>query len=626
MEGLYPEGCECRQGTTLFCRNMNLSRIPKNLPFNLTKLLLHGNLIENLTEDAFIDFPGLVSLVLDRNPLKRLPNYVFKGNPLLTNIHILDSKLEGIEEAAFWGLNSSISFLFLDGNSLTDSALSSLRHFRHIFMLDLARNEIELRHVSFPDISSVGNLYLSFNRIEQIREDTFASVNITNYLTLRGNRIQTMEENAFGRQNSLGVLDLSANKIRHLSSGVFSGLISLRELEFQSFHYCSYTPSVKHCHPNSDGENLVRNPFRISLRRGAAILCGSRTEIHRAKVEIGRNVAGISSTESLLGPWFLRVWVWTMAFLTCLGNGLVIWGRMKIKADNNIVTFSIKNLAAADFLMGLYLFVIGGVDFTLPGRYNSYSLVWRSSGMCSLAGALAMLSTQVSVLVLAFLSLDRVLVVGVAFPSYQLDMKHARTILAAIWLLGFALALFPVFAWNVVEYYGAGSGMCFPLHITDPYMKGWEYSAIVFFGINLLSLLVIVVSYSWMWMAIFRTRKNVDMGLRASNDWVFLVRFFLVVATDCLCWIPVIILKIVSILLVHIPESVVSPILVVFLPLNSALNPLIYTFSSLPFRKYAERNLIMPLKRYTSSFSFFAVLTPAIPTRSGVSDESKIDL
>ena len=98
------------------------------------------------------------SRVLDRNPLKRLPNDAFNRNPYLTKMsvsmsfdrsigtatdccrwmfcsHIQDSELEGIEEGAFSGLNSSISFLFVDGNALTDSALSSLRHFRHICML-----------------------------------------------------------------------------------------------------------------------------------------------------------------------------------------------------------------------------------------------------------------------------------------------------------------------------------------------------------------------------------------------------------------------------------------------------------------------------------------------------------
>jgi hypothetical protein len=40
------------------------------------------------------------------------------------------------------------------------------------------------------------------------------------------------------------------------------------------------------------------------------------------------------------------------------------------------------------------------------------------------------------------------------------------------------------FLWPTVEYYGS-NGMCYPLHITDPFSNGWQFSAMLFIGVNL---------------------------------------------------------------------------------------------------------------------------------------------
>ena len=40
-----------------------------------------------------------------------------------------------------------------------------------------------------------------------------------------------------------------------------------------------------------------------------------------------------------------------------------------------------------------------------------------------------------------------------------------------------------IYWWDSTRFYGT-NGMCFPLHIDDPYLTGWEYSAFIFLGIN----------------------------------------------------------------------------------------------------------------------------------------------
>lgn len=60
----------------------------------------------------------------------------------------------------------------------------------------------------------------------------------------------------------------------------------------------------------------------------------------------------------------------------------------------------------------------------------------------------------------------------------------ARWCVVGVWLTGFLLALYPVFHWPQPSFYSS-NGLCFPLHIDDPFTLGWQYSALVFLGINL---------------------------------------------------------------------------------------------------------------------------------------------
>ncbi|GFT91103.1 relaxin receptor 1 [Trichonephila clavipes] len=70
----------------------------------------------------------------------------------------------------------------------------------------------------------------------------------------------------------------------------------------------------------------------------------------------------------------LRICVWLVAGLACLGNACVIIGRTLVKETNRVHSFYIKNLAVADFLMSLYLFVIAGHDTAYRGEYIRHDL------------------------------------------------------------------------------------------------------------------------------------------------------------------------------------------------------------------------------------------------------------
>ncbi|KAL1432688.1 hypothetical protein MTO96_012903 [Rhipicephalus appendiculatus] len=112
-------------------------------------------------------------------------------------------------------------------------------------------------------------------------------------------------------------------------------------------------------------------------------------------------------------------------------------------------------------------------------------------------------------------------------------------------------------------------------------MLGWEYSAFVFLGVNFFAMVLIMGLYLSMFTIIREDRQRArPVTMKKQEDVVLALRFFFIVLTDCLCWIPIVIIKILALCEVRISENVYAWVVVFILPINSALNPVIYTLAA----------------------------------------------
>ncbi|KAI4874584.1 hypothetical protein NFI96_000021 [Prochilodus magdalenae] len=240
--------------------------------------------------------------------------------------------------------------------------------------------------------------------------------------------------------------------------------------------------------------------------------------------------------------------------------------------------------------MGVYLFFVGVFDVKFRGEYNKNAHVWMESLECRTIGFLAMLSSEVSVMLLTYLTLEKFLVI--VFPLSHLRPGRSQTfaVLAVIWLLGLFIAAVPLLSDELFGNYYGRNGVCFPLHsdrIEKPTAKG--YSTGIFLGLNLVAFLIIVVSYSSMFYSIYKTGINAtELRSRLHKDVAVANRFFFIVFTDALCWIPIFLVKILSLLEVEIPGTITSWVVIFILPINSALNPILYTLTTSFFREQVE--------------------------------------
>ncbi|XP_021018463.1 relaxin receptor 2 isoform X3 [Mus caroli] len=565
----YPQHCYCRENE-LECVKADLKAVPKvssnvtllslkknkihRLPVKvfsryteLRKIYLQHNCITHISRRAFLGLHNLQILYLSHNCITSLRPGIFKDLHQLAWLILDDNPITRISQKSFMGLNS-LFFLSMVGNRLEALPETLCAQMPQLNWVDLANNGIKyVTNSTFLTCDSLTVLDLSNNMITKLPVHLFSDLHLLQKLNLSSNPLLYVHKNQFGSLKQLQSLDLERIEIPNINTGMFQPMKNLSHIYLKTFRYCSYVPHVRICMPSTDG---------------------------------------ISSSEDLLANGILRVSVWVIAFITCVGNFLVIAVRSLIKAENTTHAMSIKILCCADCLMGVYLFSVGVFDIKYRGQYQKYALLWMESVPCRLLGFLATLSTEVSVLLLTFLTLEKFLVIVFPFSNLRLGKRQTAVVLASIWVVGFLIAAIPFTREDYFGNFYGKNGVCFPLHYDQAEDFGSRgYSLGIFLGVNLLAFLIIVISYVTMFCSIHKTAlQTAEVRSHIGKEVAVANRFFFIVFSDAICWIPVFVVKILSLLQVEIPGTITSWIVVFFLPVNSALNPILYTLTTSFFK------------------------------------------
>uniref|UniRef100_A0A5F8HA51 Relaxin family peptide receptor 1 n=1 Tax=Monodelphis domestica TaxID=13616 RepID=A0A5F8HA51_MONDO len=572
-----PVKCLC-QGLELDCDEANLRAVPsQNI---LIYQYLQNNKIRSVSVYAFRGLHNLTKLYLSHNKITVLKPGVFEDLHRLEWLIIEDNQLSRISPLTFYGLNSLI-LLALMNNSLVHLPDKPLcQHMPRLHWLDFEGNHIHnLRNMTFISCSTLTVLDLASNKIEALPPYLFKDLKELSQLSImppKSSFCHTMDSLAmsdfeFGVFSSLEGIEIS-----NIQRRMFAPLRNLSHIYFKKFQYCGYAPHVRSCKPNTDG---------------------------------------ISSLENLLASIIQRVFVWVVSAVTCFGNIFVICMRPYIRSENKLHALSIISLCCADCLMGIYLFVIGAFDLKYRGEYNKHAQLWMDSTYCQLVGSLAILSTEVSVLLLTFLTLEKYICIVYPFRCLKPGKCRTITILILIWIIGFVVAFIPLSNKEFFKNYYGTNGVCFPLHSEQGESMGAQiYSVVIFLGVNLAAFIIIVFSYGSMFYSVHQTAVTAtEIRNHVKKEVTLAKRFFFIVFTDALCWIPIFILKFLSLLQVEIPGTITSWVVIFILPINSALNPILYTLTTRPFKEmirqvwsnYKQRRSIESKgsqKTYTPSF------------------------
>ena len=289
----------------------------------------------------------------------------------------------------------------------------------------------------------------------------------------------------------------------------------------------------------------------------------------------------ISSCDDLLRSDLYRVVLTVFAVLALLGNLTSFVYRLRLHPSVRKLGFHVfvTQLCVSDFLMGVYLAIIGVADRLYMGRYLWEDVAWKNSIGCQVAGFLSLLSSETSAFTICLITVERFIVIR--FPFSRLHFKGTSAYLAVVvaWILGLMLAVLPLLPAMAHWRFYSQTGICIPLPITRADFAGHGYSFSVLIVCNLVLFLLIAVGQGLIYWSVLSGSVSVTDNNAKAKDAVIARRLLTVVMSDFLCWFPIGLCGVLSSSGSPVPGEVNVVMAIFVLPLNSALNPFLYTLN-----------------------------------------------
>ena len=446
----------------------------------------------------------------------------------------------------------------------------------NVNVLDLSHNAVSYLAGSIEDMPSLKVLFLSHNPLSAfLRESgfprrSFLSVQV---LSVSGVSLPTLNDRLAVLFPNTRVLNLSQCGSHSVLGRGLQPMTHLRELDMTGCPMTEVNEGVL------QGLTHLRTVYADNYKVccAAALLEGfSEGGCQSPRDEI-------SSCADLLRSGLYRVVLAIFAVFTILGNLGSLAFRLRSIMESRTLGFSVfvLSLCASDFLMGLYLAVIGITDRVYESNYVWQDALWRQSFTCKMAGFLSLLSSEVSAFIVCLITLDRFLVVR--FPLSFLHFKGRHALLASglSWLVGGILAGVPFSPRTAHWHFYSQTGICVPLPVTRKQFAGHDYAFAVMIVLNFILFLVIAVGQAAIFYSVRSNRLGQKQTGRESQDADLARRLFTIAVSDFLCWFPIGLLGLLAANGVPVPGEVNVAMAIIVLPFNSAINPFLYTLNVL---------------------------------------------
>ncbi|KAK7106060.1 hypothetical protein V1264_017360 [Littorina saxatilis] len=476
---------------------------------------------------------------------------------------------------------------------------------------------VQLPVMLFPNLKL---LDLSENLLTVVSMDVFVDMTNLAVLSLAGNPIVTLlSGKPAARASNLVQLDISRTRISAFDSRALQDFFNIRKLNIShssvvriSEYGFGYVSSVRQLdirgnrireYPTDAFKTLTELQFLYSS--DFRICCRIYLPEHYDEITCQSPQDEISSCEDLLRSNVYRACLWLIGVMSIVGNAGSFLFRCVAQRKVTKTGFNVfvTNLCLADLLMGVYLVMVGAADSLYRGQYLSYERSWTSSAVCKTAGFLSLLSSEVSAFIICLITLDRFIVLRFPFSTKKFRKQSALVASVLVWIAGILLAVVPLLpVTSHWEFYGQ-SGICIPLPITRKTFKGRDYSFGVIIVFNFILFVFIAAGQSVIYLSVRSNLLTTDRT-KKSRDATIARRLLTVAVSDFACWFPIGVLGLLASAGVPIPGEVNVAVAIFVLPLNSALNPFLYTF-----------NMVMERRRKVLELNLMKVLEAKVVTR-----------
>lgn len=219
-----------------------------------------------------------------------------------------------------------------------------------------------------------------------------------------------------------------------------------------------------------------------------------------------------SSLKNLIALPSLKVLVWSVSVLIILLNFMVLFLRSVKNPEQLVLSTYVKLLSVSDSLIGFYMLAIAYFDYKMENVYHKYALEFSNSWQCTGLGVLAVFSKQFSLFIVLIISFDR----NRSITRFYFERRaiYSFILITVGFIISLFIALFPVLFWshlNKTNVYFNANMLCYPLHLTEPWLLGWQFNALINF-INLPIVSIIIFLYAHMYVSV-ENRSIFDASL-----------------------------------------------------------------------------------------------------------------
>ena len=489
---------------------------------------------------------------------------------------------------------------------------SDLRRNSYIVRLSLAHCSI--RALSAMAFRNLQYLDLGHNQINDVLMNVFNALQNLQILILKGNPLTVMTTRPSSmKQTLLRKIDLSETHLTVFDSETLSSVpgIQFINLSYSKTYsiranFASMVPLLQEL----DLRGTVMNDFSSTLFWGLSDLANVYSSDYRLCCNaILPNIAPkptclapqhyLSSCEDMLQSEVYRLNFWFVAVLASLANVFCfvchcVESCVTIPYSGPVVLI-MTSLQCADFCMGLYAGVIAAAHETFSGQYLHYEDRWKESVACKVAAFWSLLSSEVSIFITFLLTLDHLTILLFPLTKYRFSSRSAAVACGVTWIMGIVLASIPLLpGFSHFRHYGNTAVCSLMLH-DRPHVNHEHYFLHTILIFNLLICFVECMILAIIYRATPRHRVLLDSSKNPGSTSVDVV--MRIAVTNVAGWLSV---TTASVLTLGGVTGIATDVFMVImvLPLNSAVNPLLCLWHAVAFkqRQKQEKRVLHLLK------------------------------
>ena len=594
---------------------------------SLTWLSLRNNFLSKLDESLFQNLRKLETLDVKNNSLTFVSSNLIPNKEKLTSLNLENNGLSTLEPDLFKGMNN-LWVLYLRKNYISIIKAGLFGSLCNVQYLYLSHNQIStLEKYLFCNQTSLQELDLSYNHIKLLSYDVLYGLNNLITLDLSFNMLSELQPLVFQQMINLEHLNLQGNMLWAINQ-VLNPLVHLLKLDMSDNHL-ETLPLLGHMIKltrlsiqENKFKRITRNTFEglptdLKVFTDQPEICECFLEDNPKCFAKGERSPYLTC-DRLLSQTVLAVFMWVFGLAALLGNLFVLgWRWIKKHKENRIQSILLYNLAASDLLMGIYMLIIASADAHFGDDFPLQSETWRTSATCRIAGALAIISSEASVFFVTLISIDRFVGIKFPFSTHKLKMKSTQLAAFLSWTVALLLGIIPSALSGKDPNFYDNSHVCIGLPLAqlsisttemikddsyfysfDSYdtadyttlndqVPGLYFSTVIFLGLNFICLIIIFACYVFIIQEVINSSRKVNLlgsnhRLEMKRQIHLTLKVAAIVATDFCCWCPIIVTgSLVQSDTVSIPPSAFAWMVIFALPINSAINPFLYTLATI---------------------------------------------